>query len=209
MSELGLQHSTIGPIRHGAPLFLRRWLANPLRMGSVIPSSPILCRHLVRCGWPEQGGVVLELGAGTGVVSRAFLDAGLPPERLVTVEIDPSLSDHLRDTLPGVEVLQCDARELRHHLPSRFQGRIASVICGIPLVLLPLARQREFIQAMFSVAPGRGFLHFSYCVTSPLPTRKHGLTAKREAWTPLNLPPASVWRYTPVMRPPAGWQHTA
>jgi hypothetical protein len=29
-----------------------------------------------------------------------------------------------------------------------------------------------------------------------LPTRHHGLTGKREAWTPLNFPPASVWRYT-------------
>jgi phosphatidylethanolamine/phosphatidyl-N-methylethanolamine N-methyltransferase len=45
------------------------------------------------------------------------------------------------------------------------------------------------------MAPGRGFLHYSYCVTSPLPTRRHGLAGRREAWTPLNLPPASVWRY--------------
>ena len=30
------------------------------------------------------------------------------------------------------------------------------------------------------------------------PARKHGLMARREAWTPLNPPPASVWRYTPA-----------
>jgi phosphatidylethanolamine/phosphatidyl-N-methylethanolamine N-methyltransferase len=72
------------------------------------------------------------------------------------------------------------------------------VVCGIPLVLLPLAEQKRFIDGMQAVAPGRGFLHFSYCATSPLPARKHGLTAKREVWTPLNLPPASVWRYRPA-----------
>ena len=70
---------------------------------------------------------------------------------------------------------------------------------GIPLVLLPLARQRAFIEATFSIAPGRGFLHFSYCITSPLPSGRHGLTTRREAWTLLNLPPASVWRYTPIL----------
>ena len=199
MSDQGVEPVThASPIR-GVSLFVRRWLANPLRMGSVVPSSPSLCREVVRCGWPEPGGVVLDLGAGTGVISRAFLDAGLHPERLVSVEIDPSLAAHLRATLPGVEVLACAARDLRAHLPARFQGRVTSVVCGIPLVLLPLARQRAFIQAIFSIAPGRDFLHFSYCVTSPLPARRHGLIAKREAWTPLNLPPASVWRYTPVL----------
>ena len=61
---------------------------------------------------------------------------------------------------------------------------------------LPEAEQRRFIDAMSAVAPGRGFVHYSYCVTSPLPARRLGLTGSRKAWTPLNLPPASVWRYS-------------
>ena len=63
-----------GPAKVSNPaLFLKRWLANPLQMGSIIPSSPVLCRKVVeqvRCG-PDQ--VVLELGAGTGVISQALL----------------------------------------------------------------------------------------------------------------------------------------
>lgn len=197
MTGTFVDRAVSNPEQTSVSLFLRRWLANPLRMGSVVPSSRTLCNHVVRCGWPEPGGVVLELGAGTGVISRAFLEAGLPAERLVTVEIDPNLADHLRGTLSGVEVLECDARQLADHLPARFRGRITSVVCGIPLVLLPVVEQKRFIDGMEGVAPGRGFIHFSYCATSPLPARKHGLTAKREAWTPLNIPPASVWRYKP------------
>jgi phosphatidylethanolamine/phosphatidyl-N-methylethanolamine N-methyltransferase len=177
-------------------LFMRRWLANPMRMGTIVPSSPALCRRVVHCAWPQPGGVVLELGAGTGVMSRALLDAGLPPERLVAVEIDRMLANRLRDTLGHVTVLEGDARALPDLLPRHFHGRIKSVVCGIPLVLLPAVEQRRFIDAMQTVAPGRGFLHYSYCVTSPLPARRHQLAARREAWTPLNFPPASVWRYT-------------
>ena len=180
-------------------MFFRRWLANPLQMGSVVPSSAALCRRIVaaaRCG-PEE--TVLELGAGTGVISRALLAAGLPPERLIVMEIVPAMAAHLRAVLPaGVAVIEGDARRLPALLPAAFHGRIGTVICGIPLVLLPLAEQRRFIDAIAAVAPGRGFLHYSYCATSPLPWRRHGLAARREAWTPLNFPPASVWRYRPA-----------
>jgi phosphatidylethanolamine/phosphatidyl-N-methylethanolamine N-methyltransferase len=178
-------------------MFFRRWIANPLQMGSVVPSSQALCRRIVTLTrWTPQQ-CVLELGSGTGVVSRALLAGGVPAERLFVVEIVPDMVRHLRRVLPGVNVIEGDARQLPALLPTQWHGRVGTVICGIPLVLLPLAEQARFIEAIGAVAPGVGFLHYSYCATSPLPARKHGLTGRREAWTPLNFPPASVWRYTP------------
>jgi phosphatidylethanolamine/phosphatidyl-N-methylethanolamine N-methyltransferase len=179
-------------------LFLRRWLANPLQMGSVIPSSPVLCRRIAALVERKGDEVVLELGAGTGVISRALLNAGIPPERLVVVEIVPDMADHLRRVLPGVNVIQGDAFELSRALPERMHGKVGTAICGIPLVMLPLEQQRRFVDAVERVAPGKGFLLYTYCITSPLPYRKLGLAARREAWTPLNIPPASVWRYQPT-----------
>ncbi len=178
-------------------MFFRRWMANPLQMGSIVPSSPSLCRRVAQQIRRAPDEYVVELGSGTGVIAKALLNAGLPPERLYVVEIVPTMADHLRRVLPGVNVITGDARELPSLLPDHVRGRIGSVVCGIPLVLLPVAEQRRFIDAIEAVAPGRGFLHYSYCATSPLPYRKHALTAKREAWTPRNFPPASVWRYTP------------
>ena len=179
-------------------MFFRRWVANPLQMGSIVPSSPALCRRVVRQTRRAPDEAVIELGAGTGVISRALLHAGIPPERLFVVEIVPDMVAHLRHVLPGVNVVEGDARALPELIPRRWHGHIGTVVCGIPLVLLPLAEQGRFIDAIEAVAPGRGFLHYSYCATSPLPSRKHALSAKREAWTPLNFPPASVWRYSPA-----------
>jgi phosphatidylethanolamine/phosphatidyl-N-methylethanolamine N-methyltransferase len=178
-------------------MFFRRWLANPLQMGSIVPSSDALCRRIVRHTRREGDEIVVELGAGTGVISRALLAGGVPAERLYVVEIVPDMAEHLRRVLPGVTVIEGDARALPDLIPDHWFGRVGTVVCGVPLVLLPKVEQRRFIDAIEAVAPGRGFLHYSYCVTSPLPASRHALIAKREAWTPANFPPASVWRYTP------------
>lgn len=179
-------------------LFFRRWLANPLQMGSIVPSSPSLCNRIAALVERKDDEVVVEIGAGTGVVSRALLASGIPPEKLVVVEIVRDMADHLRQVLPGVNVICGDAFELKRELPERWHGRVGTAICGIPLVMLPLEQQQRFVEAVEAVAPGKGFLLYTYCITSPLPWRKLNLTAKREAWTPLNFPPASVWRYQPA-----------
>jgi phosphatidylethanolamine/phosphatidyl-N-methylethanolamine N-methyltransferase len=197
VETVGDTQGQLGRKISNAGLFFRRWLANPLQMGSIVPSSPSLCRRVVQQTRYADGEIVVELGAGTGVVSHALLAAGLPPERLYVVEIVPDMAEHLRRTLPGVNVIQGDARRLAQLIPQEWHGHIGTVIVGIPLVLLPVEEQRRFIDAIEAISPGSGFICYTYMVTSPLPAKKHKLVPRREAWTPLNIPPASVWRYTP------------
>ena len=193
-----LESRSLGQDIANAGLFFRRWLANPLQMGSIVPSSPALCRRVARHAHAGANEAIIELGAGTGVVSQALLAAGVAPSRLFVVEIVRDMADHLRAELPTeANVIEGDARRLPALIPGEWHGKIGTVVVGIPLVLLPFAEQRRFIDAIEAVAPGRGFILYTYCITSPLPWKKHGLVAKREAWTPLNFPPASVWRYTP------------
>jgi phosphatidylethanolamine/phosphatidyl-N-methylethanolamine N-methyltransferase len=198
MSEFALDQSRGQPRRGDVSLFLKRWLANPLQMGSIVPSSPALGRRIAAAVERAPDQYVLELGAGTGAVSRALLAGGVPAERLVVVEIVPEMAAHLRDQLPGVQVVCGDAFDLAGCLPAGIAGQIGTAICGIPLVMLPLARQRQFTASVEAVAPGRGYLLYSYCITSPLNAARLGMAGRRLAWTPLNFPPASVWRYRPA-----------
>lgn len=182
-------------------LFFRRWLRNPLQMGSIIPSSPALCRRIAAAVERGPDEYVLELGAGTGVISRALLASGVPANKLVVVEIVPEMAQFLRESLPGVNVICGDAFDLRNTLPAHMHDQIGTAICGIPLVLLPFERQAAFRDAVESVAPGKGYLLYTYCATSPLPYRKLAMTGQRLAFTLANFPPASVWRYRPAGRP--------
>ena len=180
-----------------AALFFRRWLSNPLQMGSIIPSSPKLGQLIAKQIDKRSSSSILELGAGTGAITKSLISSGISPGRITVVEIVPEMAEHLRAKFPQTSVLQADAFDLPIPLLKDTLGEIGTVICGIPLVLLSEAKQRQFIQQVEAVAPGCGFLLYTYCVTSPLPYRTLGLEAQRLAWTPLNFPPASVWHYRP------------
>jgi len=177
-------------------LFLKRWLAHPLKVGSVLPSSPALGKLVARntsCG-PDQA--VVELGAGTGSITKALLRAGIPPERLFLVEIDRDMAAFLRREFPGLTVIEGDAGRLPELLPPEWRGRIGTVISGIPMITLPIEIQQRIIDAGFAVmAPGGQMLQYTYSLVSPWPERKLRVKGRRCGLAVANVPPAWVWSY--------------
>ena len=180
-------------------LFLRRWLAHPLRIGAIAPSAPALARAMARAAQTEltDGNVVLELGPGTGSVTRALLAAGLPEARLVLVERDRHLHAWLEGQFPRANVLLSDARELDAILPAEQAGRVSTVVSSLPLNSLPRSERDEIVRAAFRVLADDGsFVQYSYGVPSPLPCEALGLTGQRVGFAAANLPPATVWRFS-------------
>jgi phosphatidylethanolamine/phosphatidyl-N-methylethanolamine N-methyltransferase len=84
----------------GAALFFKRGPAKPRQMGSVVPSQQALRVRIAGLAHRRSNGALLDVGA----VMRALLEAEVPPERLLIVEIAPAMAEHLRDTYPGVYV---------------------------------------------------------------------------------------------------------
>ncbi len=99
----------------GTALFLKRWLRRPFATGAVVPSGRLLAEAMARTtrsvidGRP---GHVVELGAGTGEVTKALLAAGIAPERLVLVERDPEFATFLRRHFRGPRIVEGDAARL-------------------------------------------------------------------------------------------------
>lgn len=178
-------------------LFFRRALAHPAKSGAVIPSSDSLGRLIAEQMSPAEHEVVVELGAGTGAVTRAILSSGVPADRLIVVENDEEMTQFLRTEYPDVTVVEADAAKIRKLLPASVDGSVGAVVCGIPVSLLPLDRQRELASAMLSLMPpGHRFLVYTYRLRSPLSAREIGLVGTRLGFTWRNLPPASVWAYS-------------
>jgi phospholipid N-methyltransferase len=127
----------------GRWLFFRRALAHPLQLGTPIPSSPALGRLVAALLEDRKNGLTVEIGGGTGVITRQLLAAGVPAERLLVLEIDPEMADYLRGTLPEARVVTGDARNLPQLLPPSWRGRVDTIVSGVPMAVLTAAYQRE------------------------------------------------------------------
>lgn len=177
-------------------LFFQRWMANPLSMGSVTPSSGALRREIRKNLSVGPDEIVAEFGGGTGAITKALLEAGIPGERIYSFEIDKELATFLHGSFPDVNVINGDCRGVAGVLGPDLVGKVGSVVIGIPMITLPLQMQREIIEASFSVMPeGRPFLLYTYMVHSPLNQKALGLKGRRVGFTWWNVPPASVWAY--------------
>lgn len=186
-------------------LFLRRWLAHPLKVGALLPSSPFLGRLVAKHVRANPDEYVVELGAGTGTVTKTLLQSGIPAARLFVVEIDSDLCSFLRRELPEAQIIQGDATKLHDLLPPEALGRIRTVVSGIPMLPMPVELQRRMLDSWFGViAPGGKILQYTYSLASPIPEAKHGLKGKRCGIEMRNVPPAWVWSYersgTPATR---------
>lgn len=177
-------------------VFLRAWLATPLRVAAFAPSGPALARLITRDVSPAHAPVI-ELGAGTGAFTRALLARGLPEEALVLVEADPGFARLLRTRFPRASVLQLDATRL-HALELPGGTRAGCVVSGLPLLSMSRRRIAAVLAGAFAHLAERGALYqFTYGPRCPVPVpvlERLGLTATCIGRTLANLPPARVYR---------------
>jgi phosphatidylethanolamine/phosphatidyl-N-methylethanolamine N-methyltransferase len=177
-------------------LFFRQWLRSPKSMGSVIPSSRYLAHAVADVVAWRPGQYIVELGGGTGAITQGLIDRGIPRDRLVVIELERALYEHLRLRLPGANVVQGDATRLHEILEQLGVDDVGTVISGLPMVGMPFEFQRAIIDQAFRVQrPGNFVLQYSYSPIVPIPARRLGIKAQLVRWVPLNFPPASVWLY--------------
>ncbi|MEZ5839746.1 MAG: rRNA adenine N-6-methyltransferase family protein [Hyphomicrobiales bacterium] len=176
--------------------FLKTWVDNPLLLGAVSPSSPFLGRMMASFVEVERPGVVIELGPGTGSVTKELIGRGIDASRIVAVEFDPTFCELLSERFPGIAVVEGDAYNLKATLGHPTLGPVAAVVSGLPLFNQPLARRLHLLQQVFHfLPPGAPFIQFSYHLVPPIP-REAGhfaLSGTRRIWR--NIPPARVWCY--------------
>ncbi len=176
--------------------FLKNWFKNPLRMGAVAPSGPVLARRMASYVDPAGTGPVIELGPGTGAITAALVTRGVDPRRLVLVEYSVDFCRLLRERFPTATVVHGDAYALNRTLSGRLSEPADALVSGLPLMTRPEPIRLKLLNdALALMKPGAPFVQFTYSVTSPIPMKSSTFTAEPSERIWRNIPPARVWVY--------------
>ena len=170
--------------------FVQRMARNPRAIGAISPASAALAEAMAAQVDFSAPGRVLELGPGTGAVTRALVRRGMGPRKVVAIEADPTFARLLRARFPGLEVVEGDATDARR---IERLGPFSGIISSLPLLNFPnherVALVRELLRL---VPPGAPFVQYSYGVNPPLPrSSEFKVTLAAKVWR--NLPPARIW----------------
>uniref|UniRef100_UPI00333FEA52 class I SAM-dependent methyltransferase n=1 Tax=Castellaniella defragrans TaxID=75697 RepID=UPI00333FEA52 len=184
----GLHHGRLGNL----VLFVREWLRGPGTIGAICSSSRWLAREIARHVTIGEG-LVIELGAGTGIVTEALLARGISPGRLIAIERSEAFASHLRRRFPGITVICGDAARLDSLIPEGL--RIDALVSSLPLRSLPRQEQFQIVdQWKRTLGPGGTLIQFTYDIRPQTHTcscdRAFEVYDSRIVWA--NLPPARV-----------------
>lgn len=137
---------------------------------------------------------MVELGAGTGTVTRQLLDAGIAPRRLVVVEQSPVMVSLLRERFPQLAILEADARWLADCLPRDRQ--VDCIVSSLPLLSLNERVRNQIISAMFEVLHEGGLLiQYTYSWRKANAFLKDGFRCIGSSQVWHNVPPARIFRF--------------
>lgn len=191
-------------------IFLQELCAKPGAIGAICPSSPYLARRMAQ-QVPDGDGLVIELGGGTGVITRALLERGIPADRLIVVELSSSFVQRLRERFPDVRVVHGSAAELARLIP---QGeRIRAIVSSLPLCSLPAPISRAVLEQWRILLNDEGIaVQFTYNLRRPgwrdlLRAEEIGSAT---VWA--NLPPAQISTFsfkTRKLTPPRHEHHSS
>jgi len=185
----------------GDGTFFKEFARAPGKVGSITPSSKFLAEEMIESVAIGSGDVVVELGAGTGPVTRHIVDA-LDGNPFLTLEPNAEMAQVVRSRLPEVEVVEGFAQNLPGLLQDWGHPKADRVISSLPFAAWPASVQDEVIAAIVSsMNPGGRLVTFTYLHSQLLPGAVRLRKKLKQAFGTVrkskpilaNVPPAFVY----------------
>lgn len=176
--------------------FFKGWIDGPKAVGAILPTSAFTARRMASVIRPDAGLPVLELGPGTGVITKAILETGIAPQRLWSVEYSAEFVAGLRDDFPGVNVVHGDAFDLDTALGKDARLQFDAVISAVPMLNFTPEQRVALVEDFLDRVPaGRPVVQITYGPLSPVPAGKGTYAVEHFDFVIRNLPPAQLWIY--------------
>lgn len=185
--------------------FLVAFLRAPSQVGAVFPSSPALARAMLAGSNLRSAEAVVELGPGTGAITRQILRELGPHTTFLALELDAQAVKRLRQRFSRVKVYHDSAEQIQHYLARHGATKADYIVSGIPWANVPGNVQRQIMHNVTAaLAPEGVFTTFTYLLSPKTAKGNHFAHVLRELFGSVetssiiwrNLPPALVYRCT-------------
>ena len=179
---------------HMSAILFRRFLARPLQVAYVLPSSKGLVRRVLDKMDFEKARVFVEFGAGEGCYTRELAKRLAPDAKLLAFELDNHLADHLREQFRGddrVLIYNQDAASFREELHKLGFSEADYVVSGIPFSYLEPKKKKEILRAVHEgLTPDGQFI--VYQVTPELKAHTKMFAAHEVEYFLASIPPMFI-----------------
>lgn len=172
---------------------MKEGLKNLGTTGTLTRSSPALCRAAIDRIDFDKARLIIELGAGDGVITRHILKRLHPDGIVIAFEVSKELCDDMRAFGdPRLIVAEDSAEKIPEYLAKTGADRADYIVSAIPFAVVPPEVGRRIVAAAkAALRPGGVYSQIHYS----LKTRGYYREAfgnVETRWVPLNLPPAFV-----------------
>lgn len=154
----------------GLRRFLREASRNWQRTGAILPSSTRLAQAMTApiqdYRIDERPKRILEVGAGTGVITRELLKKMGPDDLLVVYELSENLARDLKWMLDSIPTARRRKVEIRvRAFPEGLSDEVYDfAICSLPFNNFPSTEVRKILGTFARCLEGGGILtYFEYC----------------------------------------------
>lgn len=182
---------------HATPdwlLMFRKFMRHGTSIASFTPSSRFLARMICKGIDYDKAQCIVELGAGTGPITKELFRRAKPHTKLVVVELDPDFCKRLRARFPHADIVEGDAAKMDELLRERGISQVDHVISGLPLPSFPAPLRDSIIaSAHRTLGPDGTFRQLTNMPFVYWKLYKRYFTDVRFKLVPLNLPPAGVY----------------
>ncbi len=177
--------------------FFKGMVNQPKKVGAIVPTSGVTSRRMASVINPHSGLPVMELGPGTGCITKAILGRGVKPEAITAIEYSTDFYQQLLRSYPGVNFINGDAFDLDKTLGDQKDQMFDCVISAVPMLNFPMAARIQLLDDLLKRIPkGRPVVQISYGPVSPIVAQPHLYHIRHFDFVVRNIPPAQLWTYT-------------
>lgn len=177
----------------GSIAFIKESISNIRTVGTITRSSALLCKRMIKPIDFEHSKVLVELGAGDGVVTKHILKNMRQDAKLLCFEINDLFCKKLQEIKDDrLIIIQDSAENLLFHLKQHGYEQTDNIISALPFTIIPEQVSMSIINTCVKALKISGkFVQIHYALF-PKKNYKKAFGNVSTSFVLLNIPPAWV-----------------